>query len=135
MTSGQPADVGGDDRHLARHRLERREAEAFLRRRQQEDVGNRQQRQHLILLAEEVDAVLEAALAREPRGGVELRTVADHQQVRGHLAADAIEDFDDRGHAFDRAEVGHVDRDLRRLVANQAAREPTRPRRGDARRS
>ena len=93
---GQPAHIRGDDRHLARHRLERREAEAFLRRRQQKHVGNRQQRQHLILLAEKVDAVVESELVRQPRGAVELRTVAHHEQVRGHAAADAIEDLDDR---------------------------------------
>ena len=39
---GQAADPRRHDRHLARHRLERREAEALLRRRQQKHVGHRQ---------------------------------------------------------------------------------------------
>ena len=132
---GQPADIRGDDRHLARHRLERREAEAFLRRRQQKHVGNRQQRQHLILLAEKVDAVVESALVRQPRGAVQLRAVADHEQVRGHAAADAIEDLDDRLHTLDRPEVGHVDQRPSPVRRQSAARGPPTLRRGGARRS
>ena len=93
---GQAADARRHDRYLARHRLERGQAEALLRRRQQEDIGDRQQRQHLILFAEEVHAALEPELAREPRRAVELRAVAHHQQVGRHAAADAIEDLDDR---------------------------------------
>ena len=36
---GQPADLRCDDRHFARHRLEGRQAEALLCRRQEKDVG------------------------------------------------------------------------------------------------
>ena len=84
---GQPADAGGDDRHLAGHRLERREPEALLRRRQQEHVGSRQQRHDLILLAEEVDVVARRPSARASRARVgELGAVADHQQPGTALA-------------------------------------------------
>ena len=48
----QPADVRRHDRHLARHRLERRQAEALLRRRQQEHVRRRQQRNDQLLRAQ-----------------------------------------------------------------------------------
>ena len=96
---GQPADARRDHRHLARHRLERRQAEAFLRRRQQEHVGSGQQRHHLILLAEELHVVGRARAARASRDGfasISGPSPTISSRAR-HFAADLREDFDDRG--------------------------------------
>ena len=82
MTSGKTADVGRDHGNLARHRFERRQPEALLRGRQQEDVGRRQERNHQLLRAEYVRAVRDAQLASEPIGRAQLRPVTDQQQPR-----------------------------------------------------
>ena len=53
------------DRHLARHRLQCSKAEALLRRRQQERVGDREQRAHVDTpRAQKLDRRLESAASR-----------------------------------------------------------------------
>ena len=110
---GQPADVRGDDRHLARHRLQRSQAEALLRRRQQEHVRDRQQRHDLFLRTDRMHQVTDAELARPSLRHGQVRTIADQQQLRRHLLLNAIEDVHDRFDAFHRPKVGDVDDDLR----------------------
>ena len=94
----QPADARGDDRHLAGHRLERRQAEALLRRRQQEHVGDRQQR-HAPDPARRGSATsVGDARARAPAASASARSGPSPTISRraGTLAADAREDLDDR---------------------------------------
>ena len=109
---GQSTDVGGDDRHFARHRLERGETEALLRRRQQEDVCNRQQRHDLFLRAHRVHEVTDPELARPSLRQGQVGPIADQQQPRRHLLLNAIENVHDRFDALDRPKVGDVDDDL-----------------------
>ena len=51
-------------------------------------------------------------MRRQARRGGALRTVADHQQLRGRLATHAREHLDDRRRTLDRPEVRDVDEDL-----------------------
>src|SRR6267142_1202949 len=74
---GKPTDARRDDRHLARHRFERRKTEAFLRGWQQEQIRDRQQPYDLLLRPERVHERRDAELAREPVCRAELRPVAD----------------------------------------------------------
>ena len=104
----QAADARGHDRHLAGHRLERGEAEALLRGRQQEEVRHREHRHDVELLAEELRRSHQAGRGEPLAREVRVRAVADEQQARRHVRADAPEDLDDRVHPLDRAEVGHV---------------------------
>ena len=82
----QSADVRRHDRDVARHRLERGQAEALLRRRQQEHVGRRQQRNHQLLRAEHVRPVRDAELTAEPMRRRDFRAVAHQQQPRRQSA-------------------------------------------------
>ncbi len=66
---GNAADVRGDDRHLAGHRLERGQPETLLGRGQEKYVGRGQERHDPILLAEKLDAVTEPERARLLRRG------------------------------------------------------------------
>ena len=123
----QPADVRRHDRHLARHGLERREPEALLRGWQQEDVGGREQRNHILLRAEHLDERCDVELPAEPVRRPELGPVADEQQSGGDRTADPGKDLHHRIDPLDRPEVGHVDDELRRRVRRETlsqAREP-----------
>ena len=57
MISGSPPTLRRDDRDFAGHRFERRQSKALLRRRQQEQIGDRQLRHQVVLLADEADVV------------------------------------------------------------------------------
>ncbi len=114
---GQPANARCDDRNPTGHGLERSKPEALLHRRQQEDVGSRQERHDLILLAEEIDVVAHIERAREPRRVRELWAVANHQQAGGHTRAHAREHLDDGFHPFHGPEIGDVNQQL--LIARR----------------
>src|SRR5262249_52585868 len=96
------------------------EAKALLSRRKEKDVGDRQERAHLILLAEKVDAIFEASLVGQTCRPVEIRAVANHEQVRVGARGDAREDLHNRRGALDRTKVRDVDQNLCGRVANQA---------------
>ena len=66
---GHAAYAGGDGGHAAGHGFERGEAEGFHLRRHQHEIGEWQELVDVILLAEKVDAILDAELAREVLGG------------------------------------------------------------------
>ncbi len=113
----QATDARSDDDDLARHRLERSHAEAFLDGRRQEQVGDRQPRHQVQLLSEERDAVREAEVRDLPFGRAAVRAVADHDEPRVVPALDALERVHHHRHAFDRPEVRHVDDDGALVVA------------------
>ena len=64
---------------------------------------------HVVLFADEVDAVLHVVFAGEIFGDAAVGAVADQHQTRGHCLGDAGEDFNDILNAFDGTEVGEVD--------------------------
>ena len=120
MTSLEPADRGRHDRHSAGHRLERGEAEALLQRRQQEQIGDREQRHDLILLAERFDAVARCrALAARSQRLAQIRAVADEQQPRRHRGRDAANTSTTASTRFTGPEVRHVDHQLSRDSSRQ----------------
>ena len=63
----QPADGGGDQRHAAGQRLDRREAERFEMRRLHDEVGRLDQRRDVGQRADEADAVAPGRGARRTR--------------------------------------------------------------------
>ncbi len=111
-TSGSPPTRDAIDRNAARHRLERREAEALLGGRQEEQVRDGQERRDRILLAERVHAIRDAELPRQIECVAQVRPVADEQEPRRHQGGDAREDIDHRPHALHRPEIGDVHDEL-----------------------
>ena len=61
---GESTDPRGHHRDAARHRLERGQSEAFLGRGQQEQVGDRQDRNNELLLTQRFDVVPETGFSR-----------------------------------------------------------------------
>ena len=78
----QAADVRRHHRHAARHRLERRQSEAFLQRRQQEQIRHRQQPDHVLRFADQLDVRGDAQLVDQLFGPAQFRSFADDQQPR-----------------------------------------------------
>src|SRR5207302_10318510 len=107
-----PAHPRGHHWDAARHGLERREAEAFLRRGQQEQIRDREERHDLVLLAERFDVAREAPLVHRPHRAIQLRTFTDKNQLRAHALPDALKYVDDGLHAFDGPEIRQVNDEL-----------------------
>ena len=106
---GDAADAGGDGGDAAGHGFERGEAEGLHLAGHKHEVGEREELVDVVLLADEVDAVLHVVLAGEIFGDAAVGAVADEHEARGHGLGDAGEDFDDILNALDGAEVGEVD--------------------------
>ena len=106
---GDAADAGGDGGDAAGHGFERGETEGLHLAGHQHEVGEREELVDVVLLADEVDAVLHVVFAGEIFGDAAVGAVADEHEARGHGFGDAGEDLDDVLNAFDGAEVGEVD--------------------------
>ncbi len=106
---GDAADAGGDGGDAAGHGFEGGEAEGLHLAGHEHEVGEGEELVDVVLLAEEVDAVLDVVVAGEMFGGAAVGAVADEHKARGHGVGDAGEDFDDILNALDGAEVGEVD--------------------------
>jgi hypothetical protein len=109
---GDAADAGGDGGDAAGHRFEGGEAEGLHLAGEEHEVGEGKELVDVVLLAEEVDAVLDAELEGETLGGGAVGAVADQQQAGGDGAGDAGKGLDDVKNAFDRPEVGEMDEEL-----------------------
>ena len=109
---GDAADVGGDGGDGAGHGFEGGEAEGFHFGGEEHEVGEGEELVDVVLLAEEVDAGVDAEAKGELLGGGAVGTVADEEELGGHGAGDAGEDFDHVGDALDGAEVGEMDEEL-----------------------
>ena len=99
---GEAADLRRHDRHAARHRFQRGQAEALLDRRQEKQIRDRQQRDRIVVLAEEHDIVTESALRRLQLDGGAIRPVADDEKPGTHAVVDAPKDLERDVHALDR---------------------------------
>ena len=119
----QAADARRHHRHLAGHRLQRRHAEALLGRRQQAEVGQRQQRHDQLLLTQRLDVVRQPQLPRAAARTRQIRTVPHQQQPRRQTLADAPEQLDHHAGALDRPEVRDVNHQLRLRVSAAVARQ------------
>ena len=106
---GDAADAGGDGGDAAGHGFERGEAEGLHLAGHEHEVGERKELVDVVLLAEEVDAVLHVVFAGQVLGYAAVGAVADEHEPRGHGFGDAGEDLDDVLNALDGAEVGEVD--------------------------
>ncbi len=109
---GDAADAGGDGGDGAGHGFEGGEAEGLHFGGEEHEVGEGEELVDVVLLAEEVDAGVDAEAEGELLGGGAVGAVADEQEPGGHGAGDAGEDFDDVGDALDGAEVGEVDEEF-----------------------
>jgi len=83
-----------NDGHFAHHRLERRQAEALRGRREQEQVGRRQERAHVALVPHSLHVVAEPEVAGDLQAVRQLRAVADEHQCRRDRPADPGEHLD-----------------------------------------
>src|SRR5271167_2353000 len=73
---------------------------------------------YVILLAPELDVLLDAQLARQALGWAAVWTVADHPETRGHLFYHLRQNADAIEHAFHRTEIGYVhEPEFRRGIA------------------
>ncbi len=106
---GDAADASGDGGDAAGHGFESGEAEGFHLAGHEHQVGEREELVDVVLLADEVDAVLNVVFAREIFGDAAVGAVADEHEAGGHGFGDAGEDLDDVLNALDGAEVGEVD--------------------------
>ena len=109
---GDAADAGGDGGDGAGHGFEGGEAEGLHFGGEEHEVGQGEELVDVVLLAEEVDAGVDAELEGELLGGGAVGAVADEHEAGGHVGGDAGEDLDDVGDALDGAEVGKVDEEL-----------------------
>ena len=109
---GDAADAGGDGGDAAGHGFEGGEAEGLHLGGHEHEVGAGEELVDVVLLAEEVDAVLDLVAAGEVLGGAAVGAVADEHEAGGHGLGDASEDLDHVCNALDRAEVGEVDEEL-----------------------
>src|SRR5262249_60427060 len=94
--------------YLPSHGFQRPEAERPKLTWHQHHVGKRQLFVDAILLAHEVNLVMDSLLPREPFGAGAFRSVADHHEPRRNLLLHAVEDLDDILHALDGAKVRQV---------------------------
>ena len=124
---GQAADARRHHRHAARHRFERREAEALLQRRQQEQIRLRQQPDDVLGLADHLDMRRQAKLPDELLRFAPVGPLADDRQPRGDAFADAREDLDHGVDLLDRPQVRDVHHQL--LARRAQARAQRRIRR------
>ena len=106
---GDAADAGGDGGDAGGHGFEGGEAEGLHLGGHEHEIGEREELEDVVLLAEEVDAVLDVVLACEVLGEGAVGAVADEHEAGGELAGDAGEDFDHVADALDGAEVGEMD--------------------------
>ena len=118
---GKAAHVRRDHRDFARHRLERREAEAFLCGRQQKQVADRQPRDEILLLSHERHVLRESVLRSPPFDILADRTIAHEHESCPHPAMNAAEYLERHVDALDGPEVRHVQDDR---VAVAARAEP-----------
>jgi hypothetical protein len=109
---GDSADTGGDGGDAAGHGFESGEAEGLHLRGHEHEVGEGEELVDVVLLAEEVDAVLDVEGSGEEFSGWAVGAVADEHEASGHGAGDSGEDFDDVGDALYGAEVGEVDEEF-----------------------
>ena len=108
---GYAADAGCDGGNLAGHGLKRGQAEGFKLAGHHHQVGQRKKLVDAILLAQEMDAVLDAEVVRQPLGGGAVGPVADQDQLRGNFARHLREDLDHVDDALDGPEVRQVNQD------------------------
>jgi hypothetical protein len=92
-------------------------------------VGEREQLVDALLLAEEVDFVLDMQVAGEPLGGRALGAVANQDQLAAGFAHDLGEDLHHVGDALDGAEIGEVDQDASSGAARRLRASAVRPHR------
>ncbi len=90
------ADAGGDGGNAAGHGFECGEAEGLHLAGHEHKIGERKELIDVVLLADEVDAVLHVVFAGEIFGYAAVGTVADEHQARGNGFGDAGEDLERR---------------------------------------
>ncbi len=83
---GDAAYAGGDGGNAAGHGFERGEAEGLHLAGHEHEVGEGEELVDVVLLADEVDAVLDVELEGEVLGGAAVGAVADEHEARGHGA-------------------------------------------------
>src|SRR6185312_6743190 len=101
--------AGGDSGNAARHGFERGKAEGLHLAGHEHQIGKREEFVDVVLLADEVNAILYIKLQREVLGGAAVGTIADQHQPHGHGSGDAGKDLHDILNALDGAEVGEMD--------------------------
>jgi len=109
---GHAADAGGDGGDAAGHGFEGGEAERLHLAGHQHEVGEGEELVDVVLLAEEVDAVLNAVADGEVLGLGAVGAVADEEQAGGDDGGDAGEGLDDIQNALDGAEVREMDEEF-----------------------
>src|ERR1700677_2334260 len=102
------ADTGGNGGNAAGHGFECGPPEGFHLRGHEHEVGEGEELVHVLLLADEVDAIADAKPHSEELGCRALGPVADHKQACRKCARDAGERLDDVEDAPDGAEVREV---------------------------
>src|SRR6185437_4472436 len=105
---GNSADARGNRGNAAGHGFESGQAEGLHLAGHQHQVGQRKEFVDVVLLADEVNAVLDPELESEILGGAAVGAIADEHKPRGHSGSNAGEDFDDVLNALDRSEVGEM---------------------------
>ena len=106
---GQATHSRGDHREATGHRFERGQAEAFLGRRQEEDICRREQRLHVLDLAHDLEVLGQTGVSRQRLGPRALGAVADDHQPRAYPPPDQGKDVDHRVESLDRSQVGDVE--------------------------
>jgi hypothetical protein len=102
------ADACGDGWDLAGHSLERGQAEGLQLAGHEHEVGEGKKLAYAVLLAEEVDAILNLEIVDEPFGAGAVRAVADEGEACGDFAGDACKDLDGIEDALDWPEIGEM---------------------------
>ena len=102
------ADSGGDGRYLAGHSFESGKTKGLKFAGHHEEICQSEQFADALLLAEEVNARLDAEIVSKPLGGGAVGAVADENELRGPLAGDKREYLNHIRDALDRPEVRKV---------------------------
>src|SRR5215471_12826610 len=99
----------GNDGDFAGHRLQGNQTEGFQLAWKEQNVRNRQQLTHVVLLADKYHVILNSVSARQPLGLRTFGSVAHHQEARPGLFAYARKNCDNIFDSFYRAKIGYVD--------------------------
>src|SRR5258707_14238351 len=105
MDLGEAARIGGHHRHAGRHGFERGQAKAFIFRREEEEVGDRQDLFHLFLFPNKTSGIIDVEFAAKTFRLRSFGTVADEEAFAGNFLMHDLEDTYDVLRAFYLPEV------------------------------
>ena len=105
---GYSAHPGADSRDAAGHGFECCKAEGLHLAGHEHEVGKGEEFVDVVLLADEVDAILNFVVQGELLCSTAVGAVSDEHETCGKRASDAGEDFDDISHSLDGTEVREV---------------------------